>query len=178
MLAEAIFGSNNPCGKLPISFPYGIGQQPCYYNYLPGWHCDKYVDMPDRPLFVFGEGLSYTKFAYKDVAFDKDSLTLSLKLKNVGERMGKEVIQIYFRDVKSSVMTPVKQLIAFKKVELLPDEEQEYKFTFTERDFSLVLPDERRVMEKGEFEIMVGGSSDDASLTKISFVQEETVEIE
>ena len=176
-LAETIFGLNNPCGKLPISFPRHVGQQPCYYNYLSGWHCKSYLDMPTKPLFVFGEGLSYTKFAYSDVAFDKDSLTLTVKLKNVGERAGKEIVQVYFRDVKSSVMTPVKQLIAFKKVELAPNEEQECKFTFTEKDFSLVLPDERRVMEKGEFEIMVGSSSNDESLTTVSFIQDETVEI-
>ena len=177
VLAETVFGLNNPCGKLPISFPNHIGQQPCYYNYLPGWHCKKYVDMPQRPLFVFGEGLSYTKFEYSDVAFDKDSLTLSVKVKNVGERAGKEIIQVYFRDVVSSVITPVKQLIAFKKIELASGEAQEYKFTFTEKDFSLVLPDERRVMEKGEFEVMVGASSDDESLIKVCFVQDKTVEI-
>ena len=176
-LAETVFGLNNPSGRLPISFPYSVGQQPCYYNYLPGWHCESYVDMPKKPLFTFGDGLSYTSFAYSGVAFDKDSLTLSLKLKNVGESAGKEVIQVYFRDVKSTVMTPVKQLIAFKKVELMPGEEREFSFKFTEKDFSLVLPDERRVMEAGKFEIMVGGSSDDAALTRIEFVQNKIVEI-
>jgi beta-glucosidase len=176
-LAETISGKNNPCGKLPISFPYHIGQQPCYYNYLPGWHCESYLDMPKTPLFVFGEGLSYTKFCYSGLDFNKDTFTLSVKVKNVGNKAGKEVVQVYFRDVVSSVMTPIKQLIAFEKIYLQPNEEKEICFVFTEKDFSLVLPNESRVIEKGEFEIMVGGSSRDEELIRVVFKQEQTLEI-
>ncbi len=176
-LAETVFGINNPSGKLPISFPYSVGQQPCYYNHLPGWHRESYVDAPKKPLFVFGEGLSYTRFSYSDASFDKDTLTLVFKVKNEGESAGKEVVQVYFRDPVSSVMTPVKQLIAFEKVTLLPREERVCRFALKEKDFSLVLPDGRRVMEAGAFEILVGGSSADEGLTKVTFVQEKTVEI-
>lgn len=158
-LAEVIFGKVNPSGKLCISIPHHVGQQPTYYNALPGWHCRNYVDMPDRPLFAFGEGLSYTQFAYKDLTFDETTLTLYVTLKNVGKRTGKETVQVYLRDLVSSVITPVKQLVAFEKVELLSGEEKRLRFTLSMKDFSLINRAEKRVVEKGEFEIMVGGNS-------------------
>ncbi len=167
-LAKVIFGELNPSGKLPVSFPYHVGQQPCYYNSLPGWHCENYVDMPKTPLFAFGEGLSYTKFAYSNITFDEKTLELQVTLKNVGEITGKEITQVYFRDLVSSVLTPVKQLIAFSKSELKAGEEKRLIFQFTEKDFSLVNANCERVMEKGKFEIMVGGTSNyDALLTTL-----------
>lgn len=165
-LAEVIFGKVNPSGKLCISIPNHVGQQPTYYNTLPGWHCSKYVDMPNAPLYAFGEGLSYTKFAYTDLEFDKSTLTLSVTLKNIGNCTGKETAQVYLRDVVSSVMTPVKQLVAFEKVELATGEEKRLSFTLSLKDFSFVNREEKRVVEKGEFEMMVGGSSLDKDLLK------------
>ena len=177
-LAETVFGIHNPSGKLPISFPYHVGQTPVYYNYLPGAHRPSYVDMPEKPLFVFGEGLSYTRFAYSDVSFDKDTLTLTVTLKNIGDRAGKEVVQVYAKDPVSSVMTPVKQLVAYEKVALAAGEARVCRFALSQKDFSLVLPDGRRVMEAGVFEILVGGSSADEGLTRVTFVQDTTVEIQ
>ncbi len=168
-LAEAVFGEINPHGKLPISFPYHVGQQPCYYNQLPGWHCRSYADMPEKPLYPFGKGLSYTSFAYSDMSFDAKTLTLRVNVQNVGERDGAEIVQVYFRDIVSSVITPVKQLVAFRKVQLKAGESKELRFTFTRTDFSLVNAQERRVTEAGAFEIMVGGRSDDADLQKCMF---------
>ncbi len=168
-LARVIFGDLNPSGKLPISFPYHVGQQPCYYNYLPGWHASSYADMPTTPLYVFGEGLSYTKFAYSNAKFDKESMALTVQLKNVGARAGKEITQVYFKDLVSSVMTPVKQLIAFRKTALAAGEEVTLTFALKKEDFSLVNADGQRVTEKGEFEIMVGGSSKDSDLIKVKF---------
>ncbi len=168
-LAEAVFGEINPHGKLPISFPYHVGQQPCYYNQLPGWHCRSYADMPEKPLYPFGKGLSYTSFAYSDMSFDAKTLTLRVNVQNVGERDGAEIVQVYFRDIVSSVITPVKQLVAFRKVQLKAGESKELRFTFTRSDFSLVNAQERRVTEAGAFEIMVGGRSDDADLQKCMF---------
>ena len=165
-MAEVIFGKVNPSGKLCISIPNHVGQQPTYYNTLPGWHCSKYVDMPTAPLYAFGEGLSYTNFAYTDLEFDKSTLTLSVTLKNVGNCTGKETAQVYLRDVVSSVMTPVKQLVAFEKVELSAGEEKRLSFTLSLKDFSFVNREEKRVVEKGEFEMMVGGSSLDKDLLK------------
>ena len=165
-LAEVIFGKVNPSGKLCISMPHHVGQQPTYYNTLPGWHCSRYVDMPNKPLFVFGEGLSYTKFSYTDFSFDETTLTLSVTLKNVGSRTGKETVQVYLRDLVSSVMTPVKQLVAFDKVELSAGEEKRISFTLALKDFSFVNSAEKRIVETGQFEIMVGGSSDYEKLLK------------
>lgn len=165
-LSEAIFGTINPSGKLPISFPHHVGQQPCYYNQLPGWHCRGYVDMPETPLYNFGYGLSYTSFVYADMSFDEKTLTLRVNVKNTGKCDGAETVQVYFRDIVSSVITPVKRLIAFRKVRLKAGESNELEFAFTPADFSFVNANEDRVTEPGEFEIMVGGSSADKDLQK------------
>ena len=165
-VAEAIFGEINPAGKLPISFPRHSGQLPVYYNSLPGWHGEKYVDLPDSPLFAFGEGLSYTTFSYSDLRIDPEALELRVTLRNTGARAGSETAQVYVRDLVSSVLTPVKRLIAFRKVKLESGESRELVFSLKREDFSLVLPDERRVVEKGEFALFVGGSSRDQDLLR------------
>ena len=168
-LAQAIFGEINPSGKLPITFPYHTGQQPSYYNQLRGWHGTGYQDLPEKPLFPFGFGLSYTSYEYADVMFDEKNLRLSLSVTNTGEKDGMEIVQVYFRDKVSTVITPVKRLIAFKRVYLKAGESKTVEFSFTPKDFSFVNKAEKRVTEKGEFTIMVGGSSDDESLTKLDF---------
>lgn len=165
-VAEAIFGLINPGGKLPISFPRHSGQIPVYYNSLPGWHGGTYVDLPDTPLFVFGEGLSYTSFAYENVRVDTQTLQLSVRLTNTGARAGSETAQVYVRDLVSSVITPVKRLIAFQKVTLEAGESRELVFQLKRDDFSLLLPDESRVVEPGEFTLFVGGSSKDDDLLR------------
>ncbi|HWQ06757.1 MAG TPA: glycoside hydrolase family 3 N-terminal domain-containing protein [Feifaniaceae bacterium] len=166
-VAEAVFGRLNPCGKLPISFPRHTGQIPVYYNSLPGWHGGKYVDLPAEALFAFGEGLSYTRFACENLRFDEQTLTLAVSLTNAGARRGTETTQVYVRDLVSSVITPVKRLIAFQKVTLDPGETRDLVFRLKREDFSLVLPDERRVVERGEFRLFVGGSSKDEDLLSL-----------
>jgi len=163
-VAEAIFGALNPSGKLPISFPRHSGQIPVYYNSLPGWHGDKYVDLPETPLFAFGEGLSYTTFAYSDLRVEPEMLRATVKLTNTGSRAGSETAQVYVRDLVSSVITPVKRLIAFQKVALAAGESRELVFQLKRDDFSLVRADETRVVEPGEFTLFVGGSSKDGDL--------------
>ena len=163
-VAEAIFGLINPGGKLPISFPRHSGQIPVYYNSMPGWHGGKYVDLPDTPLFAFGEGLSYTTFVYENLRVDAQTLQLFVQLTNTGARAGGETAQVYVRDLVSSIITPVKRLIAFQKVTLEAGESRELVFSLKRDDFSLVLPDESRVVEPGEFTLFVGGSSKDADL--------------
>mgnify|MGYP005769703925 FL=1 len=169
-LAKVIFGELNPSGKLPISFPYHVGQQPVYYNQLPGWHASSYVDMPSKPLYPFGKGLSYTSFAYSQLQFDGKKLKLKVTVTNTGARDGKEVVQIYFRDIVSSVITPVKRLISFRKIALAAGESKTLEFDFTRNDFSFVNAREERVTEAGTFEIMAGGSSDDIDLLKTTFI--------
>ena len=168
-VAKAVFGVINPCGKLPITFPRHSGQLPVYYNELPGWHGNKYNDLPKAPQFAFGEGMSYTRFEVSDLAFDKDAMTVRVKVKNAGERGGATVVQVYFNDVYSSVITPVKQLCAFERVELAAGEEKALEIALEKDAFSLVTPDEKRVTEPGLFELMAGLSSKDEDLLKTTF---------
>lgn len=163
-VAEALFGRINPSGRLPISFARQSGQVPVYYNQLPGWHGGKYVDLLETPRFAFGEGLSYTRFAYSDLRVDASALTVRVTLRNEGARKGAETVQVYVRDRVSSVLTPVKRLVAFQKVWLLPGESREVVFPLRREAFSLVLPNERRVVEPGEFTVFAGGSSKDEDL--------------
>ena len=168
-VAEALFGLFNPSGRLPISFPRRTGQVPVYYNQLPGWHGGKYCDLPNTPQFVFGEGLSYTDFAYRDLTMDAETLTASVSVQNVGKEAGLETVQVYFRDCVSSVITPVKNLIAFRQVALQPGESQRVTIQLNRSDFSLVNRQEQRVVEEGEFTLMVGRSSRDEDLLMVNF---------
>lgn len=133
--------------------------------------------MPNKPLFAFGRGLSYTKFEYKELSFNEDTLTLSVTVKNIGERTGKETVQVYMRDRVSSVMTPIRRLIAFNKIELAQGAEKRVSFSLCLKDFSFVNREEKRVAEKGEFEIMVGGSSDYEELLTTTYYLKASVEI-
>ena len=168
-VAEALFGVINPSGRLPISFPRHSGQVPVYYNQLPGWHGGKYCDLPETPQYAFGEGLSYTDFAYRDFQMDPESLTASVKVRNTGDRAGRETVQLYFRDCVSSVLTPIKSLIAFRQVDLEPGEEKTLTFNLRRSDFSIVNRQEKRVVEPGEFILMAGHSSRDADLQQLRF---------
>lgn len=167
-VAEVIFGAREPVGRLPISFPRHSGQVPVYYNQLPGWHGGKYCDLPASPLFAFGEGLSYTRFTYANLAFDEASFTLSVDVTNAGDQAGSEIAQVYFRDVISSVITPVKQLIAFQRATLNPGETRRLSFRLEREALALVTPDEQRVVEPGEFVFMAGHSSKEEDLLTLS----------
>ena len=175
--AEVLFGKEEPTGRLPISFPYHSGQVPVYYNHYFGWHgksaggyCEgKYCDLPQDPLFTFGEGLGYTDFAYSNLTFDPATFTAQVTVTNTGKRKGTETAQVYFRDLVSSVLTPMKQLIAYKQITLAPGESQRVTFTLEKMDFSLVNRKEERVVEPGAFRLMVGHSSKDADLLSVDF---------
>ncbi len=171
-IAQAVFGEFNPKGRLPITFPQHSGQVPVYYNALPGWHGGKYCDLPAEPLFAFGEGMGYSAFAYRDLTIDENTLKAGVTVKNTGSVAGVETVQVYMRDLVSSVMTPVKQLIAFKQVELAPDEEKRVEFALSREDFSLVNRRGERVTEPGEFVLMIGHSSKDCDLLKVRFALE------
>lgn len=174
--AEVLFGKLNPSGRLPISFPHHSGQVPVYYNMLPGWHGPdkgwqggRYCDMPETPLFAFGEGMGFASFAYSNLTMDAENLTAKITVKNTGDVAALETVQVYFRDLVSSVMMPVKNLIAYQQVELQPGESKEVIFQFDRMDFSLVNREEERVVEPGEFVLMVGHSSKDEDLLKAAF---------
>lgn len=171
-VAKAVFGEINPCGRLPISFPRASGQVPVYYNSLPGWHAQAgrgYCDLPRTPLYAFGEGMGYSPFVYSDLTFDEKTFKAGVRVTNAGNMPGTETVQVYFNDVVSSVITPVRQLIAFKQVSLEPGESAVVEFELTKEDFSLINRKEERVTEPGEFVLMIGHSSRDEDLLKTSF---------
>lgn len=168
-VAEAAFGCFNPSGRLPISFPRHSGQLPVYYNQLPGWHGGRYCDLPDTPLYAFGEGLGYAPFTYANLTFDPSSLIATVNVTNAGAVSGAETVQVYMHDVVASIMRPVKQLIAFTRVTLAPGETQTVSFQLEREDFSFINRDEQRVVEPGCFELFIGHSSKDEDLLKTAF---------
>lgn len=184
-IAEVLFGEYNPNGKLPVTFPRHSGQLPMYYNYKPekeywmneGWG-KAYADMPATPLWEFGYGLSYTHFDYSDLLIEpaetglQGSVRIQFKVKNTGEKAGKEVAQLYIRDVHASVPRPVKELRGFEKISLQPGEEKTISLDLSYADFSFLNENMARITEPGEFKIMVGGSSQDIRLKGSLFLTE------
>lgn len=171
-VAAILFGDHNPCGKLTISFPRHVGQQPVYYNQLPGWHGGKYVEMSEEPLFPFGFGLSYTQYAYSNLTLSAsdlkatDILTVSVDIRNIGDIAGTEILQLYVNDLYSSVTTPIKELKGFTRVTLNPGEQQRVSIELPIASLTLIDRQCKAVVEPGEFEIMVGPSSRDSDLLK------------
>ena len=168
-VAEAAFGCFNPSGRLPISFPQHSGQLPVYYNALPGWHGGKYMDQPGVPVYAFGEGMGYAPFTYADLCFDPATMVATVDVTNAGDVPGAEVVQVYMHDLVASVIRPVKQLIAFTRVELQPGETRTVSIQLKREDFQLVNRAEEYVVEPGEFELFVGHSSKKADLLKTTF---------
>lgn len=168
--AEIIFGRAEPVGRLPISFPRTTGQLPVYYNQLPGWHEGKYFDCDEAPLFAFGEGLSYTTFRYDAVALSRetaragDTVDVRVTLTNTGSRAGTETVQVYATDRVASIVRPVRELKAFSKVALAAGETATVSIPLPVDSLALVAPDERTVLESGEFEIQAGHDSRSGSL--------------
>lgn len=177
-IADLLFGQVNPSGKLNFSFPQSTGHLPAYYNHLttdkgfykePGSYEKPgrdYVFSNSDPLWAFGHGLSYTQFDYLSATTDQtsytpnDTITVEVKLKNSGKRSGKEVIQVYVRDVVSSVMMPIRQLKGFTKIELSPGEVKEGEIKIPVRELYLTDDIGNRYFEAGKFEIQVGSASD------------------
>ncbi|WIF95786.1 glycoside hydrolase family 3 N-terminal domain-containing protein [Caminicella sporogenes] len=172
-LASIIFGDFNPCGKLTISFPRHIGQQPVFYNQLPGWHSNRYVEMSAEPLFPFGFGLSYTNYEYSNLQVSStnlkptDKLTVSVDVHNTGKYDGTEIVQLYINDIYSSVTTPIKELKGFKRINLKAGEKKRVSITIPVSSLTLINSECKSIVEPGEFEIMIGSSSMDKDLLKI-----------
>jgi len=172
-IADVLFGDYNPAGRLPITFPITEGQLPMAYNHKPTGRTDDYADLTGQPQYPFGFGLSYTSFSYSDLQCDKlhmkqnDSIMVQFILKNTGLRDGDEVIQLYIRDLLSSVTRPVKELKGFQRIHLKAGEEKKVLFSIT-ADLLKMLNDRLDwVVEPGDFRIMIGASSSDIRLREI-----------
>jgi beta-glucosidase len=172
-MADVLYGDYNPAGKLTTTFPRSVGQIPLYYDHLntgrpyakEDHFTSRYLDMPNDPLYPFGYGLSYTKFQYGKPQLSTTSLTpggklvVNVDVKNVGNRDGEEVVQLYVRDLVGSTNRPVKQLKGFCKVAIKKGETRHLKFQLTPRDLAFYRADMSYGAEAGQFKLWVGPSS-------------------
>lgn len=175
-IADVLCGEVSPSGKLPMSFPYCVGQVPVHYNeFNTGRHFNKeqpdnrfqsrYLDIPNDPLYPFGYGLSYASFTYSDVKLSSDVLTrggeitASVTVKNTGGCTAKEAVQLYIRDDKGSVVRPVRELKGFEKITLEAGEEKEVSFVITEDMLKFHDINMDFVAEAGTFTVYIGGDS-------------------
>ena len=171
-VADVLFGDFNPGGKLPISFPRSAGHLPVFYNYKPSARRG-YLFADVSPLFPFGFGLSYTSFEIKNVRLAKKkikragSTRVTADVTNTGKRAGTETVQLYIRDLVSSVTRPVKELKSFQKVSLQPGETKTVTLEIAPDSLAFYDVKLKYVVEPGEFEIMVGNSSRDRDLQKV-----------
>jgi len=172
-VAEALFGDINPGGKLPITIPRSVGHLPAYYNYKPAARRGYLFD-DISPLYAFGFGLSYTKFEFGKPRLDaavirkNESTMVRINVTNTGRVTGDEVVQMYIRDKVSSVTRPVKELKGFGRLTLEPGQTATVTFDIKPEHLAFYDIDMNYVVEPGEFEIMVGNSSRDRDLQKVT----------
>ena len=175
-IGDVLFGDVNPSGKLTMTFPKNVGQIPLFYNHkntgrplAEGKWFEKfrsnYLDVDNEPLYPFGYGLSYTTFRYSDITLDKTvmgqdgSVTATVSVTNTGKRDGAEVVQLYIRDLVGSITRPVKELKGFEKVFIKAGESKTISFKITPELLRFYDYDLNHVAEPGDFNIMIGGSS-------------------
>ncbi|MBV7269402.1 beta-glucosidase BglX [Winogradskyella luteola] len=172
-IADVVFGDYNPSGKLPISFPHNVGQEPIYYNHKNTGRppvknrvtSSGYRDAPSTALYPFGFGLSYTEFKYSNLNLDQaeipidGEINLSVKVTNIGGREGHEVVQLYIRDLVGSLIRPVKELRGFKKINLKAGESKVVNFKINAKMLQFYTANKKWEVEPGIFNVWVGGSS-------------------
>ena len=169
-VADVLFGAYNPAGRLPVTFPMAEGQLPLSYNHKPTGRGDDYLDLTGMPLFPFGFGLSYTTFEYSNLRISPAEMppsgrvTVQCMVKNTGDRVGDEVVQLYVRDVLGSVARPVMELKGFTRVRLNPGATQQVTFTLGPAHLRMLDVDRKWLVEPGVFRIMIGSSSKDIRL--------------
>ncbi|GGY80135.1 beta-glucosidase [Streptomyces nitrosporeus] len=174
-VAELLLGLVEPSGRLPVSFARHAGQQPTYYNQIRGQHGTRYADLTQRPAFAFGEGLSYTTVAYSGLEVltgsvgRDDTLRARVTVTNTGARPALETVQVYVSDTVTSVTWAEKELKAYRRVELAPGEAREVPLELPVADCTLVDAAGRRIVEPGDFELLVGPSSRDEVLLRAGF---------
>ena len=172
-ITDMLFGDAAPTGRTTMSFPVCTGQEPIYYNRLPTDHGEEfhpvyvtgYIDCPLDPLYCFGEGLTYTDFAYGEVRLDRsvlragETLTAAVTVKNVGARDGEETVQLYIRDSFAPVSQPIKELKGFTCVRIPAGESVDVTFTLTPDDLRFYNEDLEFVWEAGEIQVFIGHDS-------------------
>ena len=183
-IADVLFGDVNPSGKLTTTFPQNVGQVPMYYAHkntgrpLGTWFekfRSNYLDVSNDPVYPFGYGLSYTSFSYSDVKLSstnlkgQQTLKASVTVTNTGNRDGKEVVQLYIRDVVGSVTRPVKELKGFQKIDLKAGESKTVTFDITPNDLKFYNYDLKYDWEAGEFQIMIGANSRDVKTASVNW---------
>ena len=174
-IAEVLYGDYNPSGKLTMSFPRNVGQVPIYYNFKntgrPSTSIEQvtnsgYADVVNSPLYSFGYGLSYTNFKYSNLSIDNDKLdynskiNISIDIENTGFYTGKEVVQLYLRDVVGSIARPMKELKGFKIIELSPGESQTVNFEIESSLLEFYTFNNKWEAENGKFHAFIGSNSD------------------
>jgi beta-glucosidase len=177
-IADVLFGDVNPSGKLSTTFPQNVGQIPLYYNHkntgrpLPDgkWFQkfrSNYLDISNDPLYPFGYGLSYTSFTYSDIVLSSNTIkgnkeiTATVTVTNAGNVAGKEVAQLYTRDLVGSITRPVKELKGFQKITLKAGESKKVSFTISNQDLKFYNSDLKYVAEPGNYKVFIGGNSRD-----------------
>ncbi|WP_066630617.1 glycoside hydrolase family 3 N-terminal domain-containing protein [Labilibacter marinus] len=171
-ITQVLFGEYNPGGKLPISIPRSVGHIPCYYNYKP-FDRRGYLNDEISPLYSFGYGLSYASFEMSTPVLSKSTLVngeniaVQVEVTNTSNIKGDEVIQLYIRDMVSSVTRPIKELKAFKRITLEAKEKKTVEFQLTSKDFAFWNINKEFVAEPGDFKIMIGNSSADVKEVKL-----------
>lgn len=178
-IAEIILGETEPSGRLPITFPRHAGQLPVYYNQIRGQHGNRYADLTQNPAFAFGEGLSYTTFEYGEptitnvpesgIFAETDTVHAEITLTNTGDRKGTEVVQLYIGDIVTSYSWTDRELKAFQRVELEPGESKTVAFDIPVSDCTIVDSEANRIVEPGEFEVLIGHSSRREHLKRTTF---------
>lgn len=171
-IADVIFGDYNPAGRLPVSVAANVGQLPVYYNKKAPLVHD-YIEMSAKPLYAFGYGLSYTDFEYSNLNVSKqaDGYLVSCDVKNVGSRDGDEVVQLYLHDEVASTVQPLMQLKHFERRMIKSGDVEHFQFVLTANDLSIIDRKMQRVLEPGDFKVMIGSSSDDIRLEQIFRVE-------
>jgi len=186
-IADVLFGTVNPGGKLPMSFPRTEGQIPIYYNHYNTGRPAKnntdrnyvsaYIDLDNDPKFPFGYGLSYTDFKYSDMVLNSanlkgnQTLNISVTITNTGKYDGEEVVQLYIRDLFGKVVRPVKELKGFQKVFIKKGESKKVDFKLTTEDLKFYDDQLNYDWESGEFDVMIGTNSQDVQTKRINWVK-------
>ncbi len=172
-VADVLFGDYNPAGRLPVTFPLHEAQLPLYYNHKPTGRGDDYLNLSGKPLFSFGYGLSYSSFEYSEPVLEPgeittaENATLRFKVTNTGDYDGDEVVQLYIKDLIASVVRPVTELKGFRRIHLEKGETKEIEFIISPELLSMLDENMNRVVEPGEFRIMIGAAANDIRLREV-----------